>query len=129
MKEKKNHRPQETQKDKAAAKPEAAPRGLRIAGKAVDFTADLAAGTVSTVFKVLGTVLLVLLLTGMMFACVFAYYVKTCLTPNLDLSLEDFKLNESSTIWYQDAAGEWRELIKLSGKENRVWVDYDDIPQ
>ena len=128
MKEKKNQEAHQLQHNEADQKPKTAKKGLRIAAKAVDVTADMTAGVVSTVFKVIGTVLLVLLLTGMMFACVFAYYVKTCLTPNLDLSLEDFKLNESSTIWYQDAAGEWRELVKLSGKENRVWVDYEDIP-
>ena len=103
-------------------------RGLRIFGRALNFVGDTAAGTVGAVFKIIGTVLLILLVSGMMFACVFAYYVKTCLTPNLDLSLEDFKLNESSTVWYQDASGEWRELANLSGKEKRVWVDYDEIP-
>ena len=96
--------------------------------KAADVTIDVASVAVSSVFKIIGTVMLIFFVTGMLFACVFAYYVKTCLTPNLDLSLEDFKLNESSTIWYQDAAGEWRELAKLSGKENRVWVNYEDIP-
>ena len=100
----------------------------RIAKKAANITVDMVSTTVSTVLKAAGTVLLILLVTGMMFACVFAYYVKTCLTPNLDLSLEDFKLNESSTIWYQDSVGEWRELATLSGKENRIWVDYDQIP-
>ena len=100
----------------------------RIAKKAANITVDMISTTVSTVLKAAGTVLLILLVTGMMFACVFAYYVKTCLTPNLDLSLEDFKLNESSTIWYQDSVGEWRELATLSGKENRIWVDYDQIP-
>lgn len=100
----------------------------RIAKKAANITVDMVSSTVSTVLKAAGTVLLILLVTGMMFACVFAYYVKTCLTPNLDLSLEDFKLNESSTIWYQDSVGEWRELATLSGKENRIWVDYDQIP-
>ncbi|MDO4990414.1 MAG: PBP1A family penicillin-binding protein [Eubacteriales bacterium] len=103
-------------------------KGLHLFGRAVNFVGDTAAGTVGAVFKIIGTVLLILLVSGMLFACVFAYYVKTCLTPNLDLSLEDFKLNESSTIWYQDAAGEWRELVNLSGKEKRVWVDYDEIP-
>ena len=103
-------------------------KGLRIFGRALNFVGDTAAGTVGAVFKIIGTVLLILLVSGMMFACVFAYYVKTCLTPNLDLSLEDFKLNESSTVWYQDASGEWRELANLSGKEKRVWVDYDEIP-
>jgi len=96
--------------------------------KTANITIDMVTALISTAFKALGTVLLILLVTGMMFSCVFAYYVKTCLTPELDLSLEDFKLNESSTIWYQDHSGQWRELSKLSGTENRVWVDYEDIP-
>ncbi len=99
-----------------------------VLAKAFDLTADASSAAISTFFKVLGTLLLIFLVAGMMFACVFAYYVKTCLTPNLDLSLADFKLNESSTIWYQDAAGEWRELANLSGREKRIWVDYEDIP-
>ena len=101
---------------------------LRVFGRAIDFTIDFTAGSIVTVFKAIGTVFLILLVTGMMFACVFAYYVKTCLTPNLDLSLEDFKLNESSTVWYRDGGGEWRELVNLSGREKRVWVNYEDIP-
>ena len=47
---------------------------------------------------------------------------------HLDLSLDDYKLNQSSTIYYQDAAGEWRELSTLSGRQKRIWVDYSDIP-
>ena len=101
---------------------------LHVLGRAVDMTIDLTAGSIVTVFKAVGTILLILMVTGMMFACVFAYYVKTCLTPNLDLSLEDFKLNESSTVWYRDGGGEWRELVNLSGREKRVWVNYEDIP-
>ena len=66
---------------------------LHILARAADVTVDMTSGAIVTFFKAVGTVLLILLVTGMMFACVFAYYVKTCLTPNLDLSLEDFKLN------------------------------------
>ena len=101
---------------------------LRFFGRTVDLTIDLTANSIIAVFKVIGTVLMILMVTGMMFACVFAYYVKTCLTPNLDLSLEDFKLNESSTVWYRDGGGEWRELVNLSGREKRVWANYEDIP-
>ena len=96
--------------------------------KAADATVDLASGCVSMFFKVLGSLLLIFIITGMLFACVFAYYVKTCLTPQLDLSLEDYKLNQSSTIYYQDAAGTWRELSTLAGKQKRIWVDYEDFP-
>lgn len=102
---------------------------LRFALKAAGFTVDAVTSTVSTVLKLLGSLLLILLVAGMLFACVFAYYVKTCLTPNLDITLDDYKLSESSTIWYQDAGGEWRELVTLAGEKKRIWVDYKDIPQ
>jgi len=97
--------------------------------KAAGITADAAISVVGSVFKVLGTLLLIFMLTGMLFTCVFAVYVKTCLVPELDLSLDDFKLSESSTIWYQDGSGQWKELVTLTGKQKRVWVDYEDIPQ
>ena len=100
----------------------------RIAKAAVNVTVDTISGTIGSVFKVLGTILLILLITGLLFACIFAYYVKTCLTPNINLSLEDFKLSESSTIYYQDSSGQWLELVTLAGEQNRIWVDYDQIP-
>ena len=103
-------------------------RKPRIVRRAFNATVDLISGSVSMVFKAIGSVLLVIAITAMLFACVFAYYVKTCLTPDLDLSLDDYKLNQSSTIYYQDAGGEWRELVTLAGKQKRIWVDYEDIP-
>ena len=60
---------------------------LQAVKKAANLTGDVISGTIGGVLKVVGTVLLILLVAGMMFACVFAYYVKTCLTPSFDLSL------------------------------------------
>ena len=80
---------------------EPAPKKRRkkpVALTAVDVTVDVASSAVSSVFKVIGTVLLILLISGLLFACIFAYYVKTCLTPELGISLEDYKLTESRTI-------------------------------
>ncbi len=114
--EKKNPEPQPLKKKRYIVK------------KAANVTGDLISGSIGAVLKVIGTILLIFLVAGMMFTCVFAYYVKTCLVPSFDLSLEDMKLNESSTLWYQDASGEWRELATLSGSEKRVWVDYEDLP-
>ena len=117
---------QEPEKSTPVPKPEKKKR--RVVKKAVTLTGDVISGSIGAVLKVIGTILLIFLVAGMMFTCVFAYYVKTCLVPSFDLSLEDLKLNESSTLWYQDAGGEWRELATLSGSEKRVWVDYEDIP-
>ena len=114
--------------EKKSPEPQPPKKKRYIVKKAANVTGDLISGSIGAVLKVIGTILLIFLVAGMMFTCVFAYYVKTCLVPSFDLSLEDLKLNESSTLWYQDASGEWRELATLSGSEKRVWVDYEDLP-
>lgn len=114
--------------EKKSPEPQPPKKKRYIVKKAANVTGDLISGSIGAVLKVIGTILLIFLVAGMMFTCVFAYYVKTCLVPSFDLSLEDMKLNESSTLWYQDASGEWRELATLSGSEKRVWVDYEDLP-
>ncbi len=101
---------------------------LHAVGKALGFTADAATSIIRSVFKVAGTVLLVLMVSGLLFACIFAYYVKNSLTPNMDISLEDFQLSESSKIWYQNSGGEWQEMVTLVGRYKRIWVDYENIP-
>ena len=100
----------------------------RLALKAAEAAADTTSFIARTIFRILGTLLLILLLTGMLFACIFAYYVKTCLTAELDVSLSDYRLDQSSTIWYSDSSGEWHELVTLTGKKNRVWTNYEDLP-
>ena len=99
------------------------------AAGAADATARVVGGTASTVFKVIGTILLIIILSMLLFSCIFAYYVKTSLSSSIGLELSDFTLNQSSTIMYQADDGSWKELATLSGKEKRVWVDYDKIPQ
>jgi len=104
-------------------------KALRFTLSAVGFTVDSAAFTISAFFKVILSILLIFVLTGLIFSLIFAYYIKSCLTPTLDISLEDYKLSEASTIYYQDTAGTWQELCTIAGAQNRVWVDYDQIPQ
>ena len=101
----------------------------RMAFRAAGFTVDAASSVVSSIFKIFGSILLILLIAGLLFSCVFAYYVKNFLTPQMDLSLEDYQLSESSTIWYQNSAGEYQELVTLAGQYKRIWVDYEDIPK
>ena len=85
-------------------------------------------GRSGTFWKVFGTIVLICILAALLFTCIFAVYIKTCIIPTSQLDLEDFTLNQSSTIWYQDANGEWKELVTLSGSEKRKWVDLEDIP-
>lgn len=102
------------------------------AKKAAKAAASATAGTVASVLrvvlKVLATLLLIFITTGLLFTCIFAYYVKTNLSSDLDVSLEEMTLNLSSTIYYTDESGNRATLASLHGKENRVWVKYGNIP-
>lgn len=86
-----------------------------------------AGSTASAVFKIIGTIFLIFITTGLLFACIFAYYVKTCIMPGVGLDLDDYTLKQSSIIYYEED-GQWKELVTLSGSEKRIWVDYEDIP-
>lgn len=99
------------------------------AQKAAGATAVTFGSVIHIIFKVLVTILLIGITTGLLFTCIFAYYVKTNLSDDLDISLEDMSLNQASTIYYTDENGEYQELTSVHGKENRVWVDYENIPK
>lgn len=84
----------------------------------------------STVWFVIRTALLVGILSGAMVAGIFMYYVKTSLTPTLDVNADDYTMNLSSVILYENQEkGTWDELQMIYGDENRIWVDYDQIPK
>ena len=83
----------------------------------------------SVVLKVFLTLLLIGITTGLLFTIIFAFYVKTNLSKDLDIALNEVSLNLAGTIYYTDANGESRELTTIHGKENRVWVDYENIPK
>jgi len=82
------------------------------------------------ILRILGTILLIMLTTGLIFSCIFAAYVKNHLSSAMDIKPEDFSLNLTSVIYYTDKeTGEYKELSLLYGKENREWVDYEEIPK
>ena len=96
--------------------------------KATDTTMDVVASIVRVVLKIFGSAFIVILLSGMLFACIFAYYVKNCLVSEVDVSLSDYTINQASTIWYNDGSGEYKELVTLTGLETHDWVEYEQIP-
>ncbi len=68
-------------------------------------------------------------LTAGLFYRTFMKYVDTVLEPEMDVDISALTLKQSSTVYYQDrATGEWVELTKLHGTENRTIVTYDQIP-
>lgn len=101
------------------------------APKARKKRAGPSAGAIAlAVGKVLGTLILVGICTCAILACFASVYIKSVILPQTYVDASTFKMNLSSTIFYTDPdTGENRELRTLHGDENRVLVDYADIPQ
>ena len=88
-------------------------------------TAAVVAGTVG---KVLGTFLLICVITGAILLCFAAVYIKTVIIPQAHLEA-NFVMNQTSTIYHKDSTtGEYVEHLSLHGTENRQLVDFEEIP-
>lgn len=87
-----------------------------------------------TGLRVFSFILFTLFLIGIFCTAIcgiaFAIYINKYITPTIDLDLDSFGLNLTSFIYYTDKkTGQPVELEQLYDTENRVFVDYDEIPQ
>ncbi|MBR1659800.1 MAG: transglycosylase domain-containing protein, partial [Oscillospiraceae bacterium] len=96
------------------------------ATEAADWTVG---GALRLVARIIISVVMIFIITGLLFACIFAYYVKTELNSKLKITLEDASMDLSSTIWYTDSEGNDHELQMLSSNVKRIWVDYENLPK
>ncbi|RKI69085.1 penicillin-binding protein [bacterium 1xD42-67] len=84
----------------------------------------------SIFLKVVGTLFLIGLCTGVLLACFAAVYINEVIVPKADLSLDDFPLGEDSIMYYQDkATGQYVEMVRLNNVTSSVWVDFEDMPE
>ena len=80
-------------------------------------------------FSVLLTLILIGVCTSAMMAWIFLKYAETTLAPVLQVDADDYTMNYSSFIYYEDKnSGEWVEYQTIYGNENRIWVDIEDMP-
>lgn len=103
-------------------------KAFRTTESVIDTTAAGIGAILRLAVKAVLTVLLVVVVTGLLLTCIFSVYVKTCMTEDMDISLEEAALSLSSTIWYQESDGSWHEMTKLFSQENRTWVEHENIP-
>jgi len=82
-----------------------------------------------TVGFVLLTILLVGVCTAGFFGLIFAKYVQTSVIPVVQVDSDDYTMNLSSFIYYQDKeTEEWVEYQTVHGVENRILVSIDQVP-
>ena len=80
--------------------------------------------------KVIGTAFLTAFLAFLIFACLFAVYVKNDLSQQAEWAADSFSLDQTSVIYYENPeTGKYEVLQTLYGGSNSTWVEYDDIPK
>ncbi len=82
--------------------------------------------------ELLLTVLLVGIITGIAVCCAFSLYIQNYIDPNYEgLSNLRFDSDLNTTMYYVDDSGNEVLLPEdtLHGSENRLWVDFQDIPE
>ena len=85
-------------------------------------------------FGVIGRILAVLIMictiTGCIVASVLTVYVLNTLDSSDRIVLDSAAMSYTTIIYAEDdKTGEYVELQRVQNSENRIWVDYDQIPQ
>lgn len=85
-------------------------------------------------FKVIGRSILSIFLVFTLTICIVAafltiYVLKSFNDDNYSLSIDKESLNYTSIVYALDKNGEYKEAERVWAGENRIWVDFDKIPQ
>ena len=80
-------------------------------------------------WKAVSTILLVGVVTGCIVFVSLLVYIFGMSDNTVDFDLRKQKLNLTSFIYVNDAEGNPKEYQRVYDVENRIWVDYQDIPK
>lgn len=79
--------------------------------------------------KILFSITLIGIITGCLVVGAFAIYVFNFVDDKVHEDLDELALGFTTTIYVQDeASGEFVEYQRMHGEENRIWVDFEKMP-
>lgn len=80
--------------------------------------------------KLLAVIIMVGIITGCIVASVLTVYVLNTLDVSDRVELENVKMSFTTILYAKEEnSDEYFELQRVQNNENRIWVDYSDIPQ
>ena len=84
-----------------------------------------------TAGRVIGTILLVFVLTAAIFAGIFSAYINSSMRGRVEVYLDEFETKVSTELYYQEpSSDEWTMYHTLFlDSENRIWADLEQIPK
>jgi len=82
------------------------------------------------ILGVIGTLMLVGVLTAGIFVNIFLKYIDTAMRGHVEVDLTEYTQEVSTELYYRDPdTDEWVMYQTLFANENRIWVDSEDIPE
>lgn len=86
-------------------------------------------GEKSLTKKALLTIGIVALVNIIIFAMIFVGYILSVADDRVEYDVRANKLQLTSMIYIMDENGKMKEYNKAFSSENRIWVDFNDMPQ
>ena len=87
------------------------------------------AGERSLLVKGLRTFGAIFLVNALIFSMIFMGYITSVASDRVEYDVRASKLQLTSMIYVMDESGKMKEYNKAYSSENRIWVDFNDIPQ
>ena len=85
---------------------------------------------IKTVLRAVLILIMICIISGCIVASIMTVYVINTLDSGDSIVLEDVKLGFSTIIYAQKPeTEEFYEIQRVQTNENRIWADFDDIPQ
>ncbi len=80
--------------------------------------------------KILCSIIMIGFITGCLVVGAFAVYVFNYVDDTVDANLDDMSMQFTTTVYVKDKeSGEYVEYKRLHGEQNRIWVDFEKIPE
>ena len=87
-------------------------------------------GPLRFIGRLIAVMLMIGTITGCIVACVLTVYVLNTLDSSDRIVLDSAAMSYTTILYAEDSdTGEYVELQRVQNSENRIWVDYDQIPQ
>lgn len=86
-------------------------------------------GTIANIGRVIAVLIMVGIITGCIVASVMTVYILRYMNADEQISLDNFDMRYTTILYAYDESEQLYELQRLQTKENRIWVDYDNIPE
>ena len=96
----------------------------------LDLVFSAAGGVFAFLGRIFFSVLLAMVVTGIVIGLSLLFYILGIANEPLTINLDTITLNQTSKIYVQNyETQEWEEDKQLYSTENRVWVNFQDIPK